>query len=416
MCDTQVIRHGGVTYFAKNSDREPDEPQHIRYYPAVSGDTAPVVQTTYIAVEQVPDRPALVLSQPCWMWGAEMGVNEHGLVIGNEAVFTRVTARSGEALLGMDLLRLALERCRTAVEAIDCMDRLLSIYGQAGPAGYRDKTFRYDSSFIIADGDEAWVMETAGRHWAARRAARFDAISNALTITDEFERHSEGLHQFARGATGRLSDGAPLHFARAFDTRFMKTMGRAEQRRACSLGHLSALRKPDPPSMAAGLRRHASDRLDFARHGNADVCLHAGGLTRPSQTTASMLAALRPGEPPEIFVTGTSAPCLSLFQPLSFEACRRAHARQEPAVEPDLWQRFEQVHHRALFDVDFRRELTASRDAVEPRLFDADIPVEERHAAAEQWHRDWSVRAAQGRVRYRWYSTHDRFWRARRPV
>ncbi len=70
MCDTQVIRHGGVTYFAKNSDREPDEPQHVRYCPAVRGDAAPSVQTTYIAVEQVPDRHALILSQPGWIWGA----------------------------------------------------------------------------------------------------------------------------------------------------------------------------------------------------------------------------------------------------------------------------------------------------------------------------------------------------------
>ena len=50
------------------------------------------------------------LTQPALlMWGAEMGANQHGVVIGNKAVWSRMPLNRGVALTGMDLLRLALE-------------------------------------------------------------------------------------------------------------------------------------------------------------------------------------------------------------------------------------------------------------------------------------------------------------------
>lgn len=414
MCDTQVIRHQGSTLFAKNSDREPDEPQHIRYYPAVRGDRGRTVKTTYVEVGQVPDRHAVILSQPAWLWGAEMGVNEHGLVIGNEAVFTRVVDRQGSALLGMDILRLALERTCTAQAAIRCIDNLLHEYGQGGPAGYRDKHFRYDSSFIIADPEEAWILETAGRHWVARRVDRFDAISNALCITDDFELHSEGLHKYARTHTHYKGQEA-LNFARAFDTLFMRFMGKPERRRACSLETLGALSSPGLLGTAAGLRRHDSDTGDFSRHGNADVCMHAGGLLRPSQTTGSMLVKLAPGTAPEVFVTGTSAPCLSLFQPLSFQACAEkaslAVVYDADSDQPSLWQQFEPAHHRALFDLSFRQELQSSREELEPVLFDTSQDVRARSERAMEWHRQWQDECQSTRTGYNRFSAYHRFWR-----
>lgn len=416
MCDTQVFRSRGRICFAKNSDREADEPQYLRYHPAVRGDPAPAVRTTYIDVAQVPDRYAMILSQPSWLWGAEMGINECGLVIGNEAVFTRVVAREGAALLGMDILRLALERCRSATAAIGCIDGLLRRYGQGGPAGYRDKHFRYDNSFIIADPLEAWVLETAAQHWVARRVDSFDAISNTLCITDDFDLHSDGLHGFAR-ARGRYNGRGKLDFARAFDTRFMPFMGRARQRRACSLAALGGLDSPDLRAMAANLRLHASDQEDFARHGNADVCLHAGGLLRPSQTTGSMLVRLGQQEPPEIYLTGTSAPCLSLFQPVSFEAQGRA----APAIldgsaseRSAPWHRFEPVHQQALADREFARRLRASRDALEPAMFDSSLAIEVRSRQARDWLAHWSREARSADPACRWYSPYDRFWHARR--
>lgn len=65
----------------------------------------PCPQCTYIEVEQVPKTHAVILSRPSWLWGAEMGANEHGVCIGNEAVWTKEPVEEGEALLGMDLLR-----------------------------------------------------------------------------------------------------------------------------------------------------------------------------------------------------------------------------------------------------------------------------------------------------------------------
>ena len=65
----------------------------------------PHLQCTDIEVEQVSKTHAVILSRPSWLWGAEMGANEHGVCIGNEAVWTKEPVREGEALLGMDLLR-----------------------------------------------------------------------------------------------------------------------------------------------------------------------------------------------------------------------------------------------------------------------------------------------------------------------
>lgn len=65
----------------------------------------PYLQCTYIEVEQVSKTHAVILSRPSWLWGAEMGANEHGVCIGNEAVWTKEPVGEGEALLGMDLLR-----------------------------------------------------------------------------------------------------------------------------------------------------------------------------------------------------------------------------------------------------------------------------------------------------------------------
>ena len=65
------------------------------------------MQCTYIEVDQIPHTHAVILSRPSWLWGAEMGANEHGVCIGNEAVYTKLNGPedTDEKLLGMDFVR-----------------------------------------------------------------------------------------------------------------------------------------------------------------------------------------------------------------------------------------------------------------------------------------------------------------------
>ena len=66
------------------------------------------------------------------MWGCENGANERGVVIGNEAVSTKVpnetdgtSSAPASLLLGMDLVRLGLERSDTSQEACNVITFLL---------------------------------------------------------------------------------------------------------------------------------------------------------------------------------------------------------------------------------------------------------------------------------------------------
>ena len=401
MCDTLVLRQDGVSWLAKNSDREPAEPQLWRYYPSVSGDTARTVRTTYLDIPQPAARHAVLLSQPSWMWGGEMGVNQHGVAIGNEAVFTKLTRRHGEALLGMDLLRLGLERGASAREALAVITEHLERFGQAGAAGYRNKQFRYDSSFLIADPQECWVLETAGQLWAAKRVERW-AISNALTLGHEFDLCSADLPQQARAA-GCWDGRGDFHFARAFDTRLLPWVGGAHRRRACNQAWLGRADGVDWRDLFAVLREHGAAGDHWSRHNNRQVCMHAGSFWRPSQTTGSLVARL--GEAPQLAVTATSAPCLGLFQPLDFASAAGSDliARENAPVEDGLWWRFEAVHRRALADSGFRQALRRSRDEVEAALWSgAFATLDPQYAQA--WHARWGGEAqAVGLKQSRWW-------------
>ena len=114
MCDTIGIIKKDRALFGKNSDRSANEPQVIEFIEGHKTNKNKV-KLTYIEIDEVEEVYSILISRPTWMWGAEMGVNEFGVCIGNEAIFTKKTNKKN-SLIGMDLVRLGLERSKTAIE------------------------------------------------------------------------------------------------------------------------------------------------------------------------------------------------------------------------------------------------------------------------------------------------------------
>ena len=393
MCDTLVatgaVTADGVTIFGKNSDREPNEAHEIVVVPAADHPEGSQVRCTYIDVPQVAHTHGVLLAKPFWIWGAEIGANEHGVAIGNEAVFTKVPYGKEDGLIGMDFLRLALERAATAEAAVGVITVLLGEYGQSGNCGFRHKLY-YHNSFLIADSHDAWVLETAGPHWAARRVEGVYTISNRLTITDAWDQASPDLVPYA--VDHRWCKGPEdFSFARCYSDFLYSTFSDATNRRKRTMALLEEARGRITPSAVMTALRDHGDRPPRELVGTS-VCAHAAfGPARGAQSTGSMVSHLAPGQPTH-FLTGSSAPCTSLFKPVWLDVPLPSTGPQPTGAydATTLYWQHEVLHRHALWDLDAALALyRGARDTIEAgwgdealRLADADAGTRAAFEAA----------------------------------
>lgn len=375
MCDTLVALGNstldGSMIFAKNSDRDPNEAQQIVLIKGEKHLKDATVKCTYISIPQVAETYSILLSKPFWIWGAEMGANEHGVVIGNEAVFSKIPQVKQPSLIGMDYLRLGLERSKTAVDALRLIINLLEIYGQAGNCGY-SHPFAYDNSYLIADQREAWVLETASRHWAIEKVKDIRSISNVYTIESEWYEASKDLVAYAvdRGWCKSRKD---FSFKRCYSDFIFSTFGAGKSRHGCTSQYLRENKGGITVSnMMQVLRMHASKKSDEWMPGKAlmgaDVCMHLGfGPIRINQTTSSMVSQLASNHQTH-WLTGTAAPCVSTFKPIWIDS-----GVPDSNPDPDgkynavtLWWQGEELHRRVLMNYPDRIKLvTPGRDELE---------------------------------------------------
>ena len=293
MCDTLGCVNQNVPIFGKNSDRCVGEPQLLEFYPR-RNNIEKTFMATYIEVEQAEQTNAILISRPSWMFGAEMGINEYGVVIGNEAVFTK-GGYNKIGLTGMDLLRIALERSADAKQALQLIITYLEKYGQGGNCACEGEKY-YNNSFLIMDKKELYVLETYDKQWAYRKAEK-DSISNRLCI----------------GTEGECSTGKECNFAKIHTEPVYTYLCGSGHRRNRTQTCLE--QKCDLNGFRKALRSHTKVKDPFNSGTANSVCMHAGGVV-DNQTTASIIVQLYPTA--VIWATGSSLPCVSLYKPYLF--------------------------------------------------------------------------------------------------
>ncbi len=358
MADSLATVTDDGVLLASNHHGHPNEPHLLRWRPAADG------------------AHAVLLSRPWWGEGADAGANEHGVAITAQPVATRrAGARPEGALPGGELARRALERSLDRREAVEVLTRLLEEHGQDAPPEDRAGRAARDTSFLVADPRGVTLLETAGRQWATEEVVGSRSVSAGLTIED---------------------------FAARFAARGRGRTWRVAERRART--GAAAAAAAGPADLFAALRGHGSARPPdlprFRRRTGAlrGACAHAGGLVTTAQTTASWVSDLRPGRPRQQgataesgthWVTGTAAPCTSIFWPAAVgvpapvDRSASVGPREDPA---SLWWRHERVHRAALCDADRTLDpLATGRDVLETLWLAGPPRSADALEAAEDW-------------------------------
>jgi secernin len=301
----------GHTLFGHNSGGWRNSAHALQRVPGRDYAAGEIVRTSHQELPQARRTFTVLAGQSAGEWGYRHGVNEHGVAVGCAALRTKF-ACSDAALSGPELARLALERSRSACQAVDWLTDLTHRFGQ----GDATDDGAADSAFLVADGAEAFTVETSGRYWVCQEARQVRAVSDVPTVHQDWDRICAGLSGEAIARGWWDADGSKLDFAAALaarrDETALRRWGRATLLLEQQNGHIDL----------AFLRRILSDHGEGG-HDEIDpfepqpfpstICQHFYRAT----TAGSLVAELSSGsESLPVAWCAFGPPCLSIYFPI----------------------------------------------------------------------------------------------------
>jgi hypothetical protein len=200
-----------ATLFGHNCNRPPGEPRTLERIPGRNFPGGERVRTPHLSLPQAKTTYTALAARFAGRWGCAHGVNERGVAAGASAVKTRL-ANDVPGLTGPDLVRLALERAATALQAVDVVTDLVSRHGPGAAAGEADEG---DPVLLLADAREAYLLSACGTYWAVQEVREVRAQSDVCQLRQDWDRISPGLADLAIGRGWWPDDGSKLDFAGA---------------------------------------------------------------------------------------------------------------------------------------------------------------------------------------------------------
>ena len=208
---------------------------------------------------------------------------------------------------------------------------------------------RYENSYILCDKKEVWVMETAGREWAAREIHDYAAVSNCYTIETDYDLCSENMEKLVREKRW-LHPSEPVSFAKAYTlpaSRQRNALPRRRRMMKLLTGIFDKEGKVGFSDLQTIFRDHSEDEVNAPRFGamtgnNVSVCMHACSWEE-AQTAASMYMSYEEETGILRFLWAPGTPCISLYLPVGWIPGEELHlpdilsAGGEFYSEESLW-------------------------------------------------------------------------------
>ncbi len=307
---TTVLAAGDATrdgsiILAKNRDLSEYELQWLYRAPRESHPSGTTIRLQHIEIPQANTTWAWVGSKSYTKkWGVGMGINEWGVSVADNDAPTRESLEGERGLHDNDICRLILERSRTAHEGMLVAGGLIEEYGHSS----------IGQIYWVADQKECWIVECAGRHWAAVRVADGVVVrANQFQITTEWDTGSEDLVEYAV-QRGWCKSAEDFIFAECYSPSeypYRSSQTRLERGYELIEGKIRDLTREDLMSVLSDHYEQTS--MYSTAHDNQryrTICSR--------RTVSAMVAHLKTEQPTEMQMMWycMSSPCIGVFMPV----------------------------------------------------------------------------------------------------